>query len=222
MKRGKGIVSEVVELSVLMLVVIMCGGCTADDDDTINGYEYVDLGLSVKWATYNVGAESPADYGDNYYAWGETKTKESYDNDNCETMEKELSDIGGTDRDVAHVEWGGSWRMPTKAEMDELIENCKWHKTAIGGRKIFGITIWGGAKGYRVKSKKNGKSIFLPAAGVKHGTLLYYVGKYGSYWCSTPDESDTRRAYSLDFNSDCHNRYRSNRLCGRSIRPVSE
>ena len=74
---------------------------------TINGHEYVDLGLSVVWATCNVGAESPEDYGD-YYAWGETQTKPSYDISNCETWKKDIGDIENTNRDVAHVKWGGT------------------------------------------------------------------------------------------------------------------
>ena len=89
------------------------------------GHGYVDMGLSVKWATCNVGADSPNDYG-NYYAWGETETKSSYDEGNCETWKKKIGDIGGTIRDVAHAEWGGGWRMPTVAEFEELRHNCIW------------------------------------------------------------------------------------------------
>lgn len=133
---------------------------------TINGHEYVDLGLSVNWATCNVGAESPEGYG-GYYAYGETKTKSHYDEDNCEIKESEetgsdfsLGDsIVGTSRDVARVEWGGAWRMPTCEEYEELMENCDWELVKMNG-------TWG----YGVWSRKNGNSIFIPIAGYKMGT----------------------------------------------------
>ena len=178
---------------------------------TIAGHEYVDLGLSVKWATCNVEASSPEDYG-NYYAWGETSTKSSYDRDNCATYEKEISDIAGTSRDVAHVKWGGSWRMPTKAEFDELIDsdNCTWT-----------LTTQGEHKGYKVISRKNGNSIFLPAAGGRIGPSLYHREENGYYWSSTPNESDTLSACYLRFSSDRHTTlwYRND---GHTVRPVTE
>ena len=179
---------------------------------TIAGHEYVDLGLSVKWATCNVGANSPEDYGD-YYAWGETSTKSSYDEDNCATYWESIGDIKNTSRDVAHVKWGGSWRMPTRAEFDELCnsDNCTWEWTSQGGHK-----------GYKVTSKKNGNSIFLPAAGDRDETLLYDREEIGYYWSSTPDESDTEYAYSLDFDSSYHYTDWSLRDSGLTVRPVAE
>ena len=125
----------------------------------INGHEYVDLGLSVRWATCNVGANNPEDYGD-YYAWGETKTKKEYTEENCETY-KNIGDIKGTSRDVAHVRWGSPWRMPTEEESQELIDNCDWEWTTLNG-----------VEGSKVTSRKNGNSIFLPAAGWRYGTSL--------------------------------------------------
>ena len=177
---------------------------------TIAGHEYVDLGLSVKWATCNVGADSPEDYGD-YYAWGETKTKSRYDTDNCETWEKQIGDIKGTSRDVAHVKWGGTWRLPTEAECDELLKKCTWTWTTQGGHA-----------GYKVTGK-NGNSIFLPAAGWRDGTSLYGTGSRGSYWSSTPFEGGTQDACSLYFYSGGRRTgwgsYR--RRSGRSVRPVA-
>ena len=173
-----------------------------------NGHAYVDLGLSVKWATCNVGASSPEDYGD-YYAWGETKTKSSYDKDNCETWEKNISDIKGTSRDVAHVKWGGPWRLPTKAEFDELLNNCTWTWTTQGGYA-----------GYKVTGK-NGNSIFLPAAGWRGGASLYRTGGGGFYWGSTPDESDTQGAYNLYFDSGDRSTSWGYRNGGQSVRPVA-
>ena len=114
-----------------------------------NGHNWVDLGLSVKWATCNVGATTPEGYG-NYYAWGETKPKSTYDwstykycNGDRYSMTKYCtnSEYGIVDNkttlelsdDAAHVNWGGSWRMPTKAEQDEL-NNCTWTWTGPAGR----------------------------------------------------------------------------------------
>ena len=181
-----------------------------DNIGIINGHEYVDLGLSVKWATCNVGAESPSEYG-NYYAWGETYTKSSYDWDNCETYEKEIGDIGGTSRDVAHVKWGGTWRMPTWDEINELLDNCDYE-----------WTMQNGVKGYKVTSKKNGKSIFLPAAGWRTGTLLHDAGSYGLYWSSTPYESNAQCTCFLIFRSGNHAWSWNDHENGQSVRPVLE
>ena len=178
--------------------------------NTINGHEYVDLGLSVKWATCNVGADKPEDYG-GYYAWGETETKSSYDEDNCETREKKIGDIGGTSRDVAHVKWGGTWRLPTLDEIEELEDNCDYEWTTLNG-----------VKGGKYTSRKNGNSIFLPAAGGRRGTSLYSAGEYGIYWSSTPIEGDTQHAYCLYFYSGYHDWIWYDRDYGRSVRPVSE
>ena len=179
---------------------------------THNGYSWVDLGLSVKWATCNVGANSPEDYGD-YYAWGETSTKGSYTENTCSTWEQNIGNIAGTSRDVAHVKWGGNWRMPTKAEFDELLNenNCTWTGTTQNGKY-----------GCKVTSKKNGNSIFLPAAGCRGGEELYYDGSLGYYWSSTPYSELTQYAYYLYFISGFQNTswlYRNN---GLTVRPVLE
>ena len=177
------------------------------------GRDYVDLGLSVKWASCNVGASSPTGYG-NYYAWGETSTKSSYDPDNCKTEERRMSDIrGNSSYDAACANWGGSWRLPTKDEFDELVNNCtrRW-------------TTQNGVKGMRFTSKRNGNSIFLPAAGFRAGASnLFSAGYYGLYWSSTPTESYPSEAYELSFNpkgsAGSHSilRYR-----GNQVRPVLE
>lgn len=177
---------------------------------THNGYEWVDLGLSVKWATKNVGASSPSDYGD-YYAWGETSTKSSYTKKNSLTYKKKIPDISGNPQyDVARARWGGSWRLPTKAELEELKNKCTWTWTTQGGHK-----------GYKVTGK-NGKSIFLPAAGWRDETSSYYVGEYGHYWISTPDGSNTDYAYNLYFYFSNHIVGCYRRYDGRSVRPVVE
>ena len=185
-----------------------------------NGHEYVDLGLSVKWATCNVGANSPEDYGD-YFAWGETSTKETYDDDNCPTEGLSISqlqsqgyiDIEGnltSQYDAARANWGGNWRMPTKAELQELIDKCTWTWTTQNG-----------VKGYKVTGP-NGNSIFLPAAGGRGGSSLGYAGSNGFYWSSSPNGNNDSGAYSLDFNSDGHNMYYVYRIFGQSVRPVLE
>ena len=177
----------------------------------INGHEYVDLGLSVKWATCNVGASSPEDYG-NYYAWGETKTKTRYTESNSKTYGKSINDIKGNSQyDAARANWGGTWRLPTKAELAELKENCTWQWTTQNG-----------VKGYKVTSKVNSNYIFLPAAGIRDGSSLYYAGSNGYYWSSMPNDDDGFYAYGLYFHSSYHYMDYDSRNYGRSVRPVVE
>ena len=187
---------------------------------TENGHNYVDLGLpsGLKWATCNVGANSPEEYG-NYYACGETTTKAEYTEDNCTTYglsKSELQSQGYIDNngnliaqhDAATANWGGDWRMPTKAEYNELLNNCTW--------------TWitqNGVNGYKVTGP-NGNSIFLPAAGCRNGASLNYAGGNGFYWSSTPCLNYD--AYCLFFNSSSHLVSSSNRLYGRTVRPVRE
>ena len=197
-----------------------------------DGYGYVDLGLpsGTLWAYTNIGANSPTDYG-NYYAWGETETKETYDwttyrycNGSDSTLTKYCFDEsygldGYTDSlttleasdDAASVNWGGNWRMPTQDEMQELFDNCDttW-------------TIQNGINGMLFTSRSNGNSIFLPAAGSRGGSSLGYPGSYGYYWSSSLYAGDPSLAWGLYFNSDdCYMYYYyGNRFYVRSVRPV--
>ena len=168
-----------------------------------NGREWVDLGLpsGLKWATCNVGADSPEEYGD-YYAWGETTTTKA-----CSTLNQNIGDIKGTNRDVAHVKWCGNWRMPTIDEFKELIDECTWVWTTQNGKH--GCKVIG----------PNGNSIFLPAAG---GHLEDFDGPAGFYWSSTPDLKDTQSALSLYFYSRVPNTSWGYRSDGISVRPVLE
>ena len=193
--------------------------------DKVNNHEYVDLGLSVKWATCNVGADSPEDYGD-YYAWGEITTKSDFSwitykwcKRTNDTMTKYCTDskCGTVDNrtiltssdDVATVKWGSKWRMPTIEEISELCD-CTWTWTSQNGVK--GMKVTG----------PNGKSIFLPAAGARSGTSLYNCGKYGYYWSTTLDDIVNDYAYYLLFKDGlCTSNYWS-RGYGCTIRPVTE
>jgi len=182
------------------------------DSPTINGHEYVDLGLpsGLKWATCNVGASSPEDYG-NYYAWGETETKAEYTEDNSVTIGQQLNDISGNAQyDAAAANWGGSWRMPTKAELEELIDECTWTWTTQNG-----------VKGYKVTGP-NGNHIFLPAAGFRYWSSLYEAGEEGYYCSSSPNESHSDYAYNLLINSGTQGVDWNYRDYGQSVRPVSE
>ena len=187
---------------------------------TTNDYAYVDLGLSVKWATFNVGATSSEEYGD-YFAWGETTAKSDYSSSNCPTYGLSISQLqsqGYIDSegnltaqyDVATANWGGNWRMPTKAEIQELIDKCNWKWTTQNG-----------VNGYKVVGP-NGNGIFLPAAGGRYGSSLDDAGSYGYYWSSAPYESGSYQAYALGFNSSSRRMNGYYRHYGPSVRPVLE
>ena len=190
---------------------------------TLNGYDWVDLGLSVKWATKNVGASSPSDYG-GYYAWGETRTKDNYDWETCfDCLDDEGKSwgtykIGGQTRitptsghDTARENWGGTWRMPTDAEFKELCNECTWTWTTQGGHN-----------GYLVTSKANGNSIFLPAAGWREGSDTHCVGVNGIYWSSALSSSNSYSAHFLDFNGIGPETISFFRRDGHCVRPVTE
>lgn len=184
-----------------------------------NGHEYVDLGLpsGLKWATCNVGASSPEQYG-NYYAWGDISPKEKYKSDNCMSYSNEtMDDIGGDELyDVARKNWGSSWRMPTQDEYMELKDNCIWECIDQGGKK-----------GCRVTGP-NGNSIFLPATGFCRGLSVEYEGEEGCYWSSTPDydswiNDGVANTCSLYFNMYTKGvGVFKDRWFGLSVRPVSD
>ena len=179
---------------------------------TINGHDYVDLGLpsGLKWATCNIGASQPEDYG-NYYAWGETTTKSEYTEENSVTMGQPMSDFSGNATyDAARANWSSTWRMPTEAEMEELRDNCTWTWTAQNG--VNGMKVTG----------SNGNSIFLPAAGHCDGSSRIGVGDFGTYWSSTPYESIDFSAYNLYFHSGYRSVNWNYRGYGRTVRPVTD
>ena len=203
------------------------GSIASNNSGTENGHEYVDLGLSVKWATCNVGASTPEGYG-YYFAWGETQPKSTYNwstykwcngSYNKQTKYNPYSTYGTVDNkttldlsdDAARANWGGSWRMPTKAEQDELRNNCTWTWTTQNG-----------VNGYKVTSKSNGNSIFLPAAGARYGSSLYSAGSYGKYWSSSLYTNCPDAAYVLVFLSDNVVLGSFSRDFGQSVRPVCQ
>ena len=176
------------------------------------GYEMVDLGLSVKWANMNIGADQSSDYG-NFYAWGETETKDEYTSTTYlfrtnQNLGEDMN-IAGTDQDVAHVKMGNAWRMPNYDEMQELIDSCSWVRTTLDN-----------VNGYRVTSNRKGytdKSIFLPAAGYINAGSHDYANLGGSYWTSSQGGNSSVFAWTLSWNPD----YNSGQLFfnGSSVHP---
>ena len=192
-------------------------------DFTHNGYEYVDLGLpsGLKWATCNVGANSPEEYG-LYFAWGETTgytseqvtsgvrafSKDEYNTGPAASISTSLT----LEHDAAHVNMGGKWRMPTKAEFKELLDNCNvvwtddYNGTGVVGR-IF-------------TSKVNGNSVFIPAAGYCYNLSMISVGSGGLYWSASWTTSTD--AWILLFGSGYQRLDFYNRCYGQSVRGVCE
>ena len=187
-----------------------------------DSFDYVDLGLpsGLKWATCNIGASSPEEYGDDY-AWGETETKsyDSFSNWNYKWYSSgTITKYNNIDKktvleetdDVAHVKLGGTWRIPTDAEWTELRTQCSWTWTQLNGRSG------------RLVTGKNGNSIFLPAAGASGNITRYYAGTYGNYWSSSLNTGDIYEAWYVTFDSDNVYRDSYTRYVGISVRAVTE
>lgn len=195
-----------------LAVVCLCASCNNDPEgptDFSGGCEAVDLGLSVKWASYNVGAHDVESLG-SYFAYGETTEKTNYDwsadgdykwgifNADAKPlygMTKYTGDsvVGGDGLktlqavdDAATANWGTKWRTPTLDEIKELIDStkCKW--------------TWDEVKrGFTVTGLKTGNSIFLPAAGYRNGSETFDVGNSCFYWSSSVYQSGPSHAYYL-------------------------
>ena len=182
-----------------------------------NNFIAIDLGLpsGTKWACCNVGAEKPEDYG-GYYAWGETEEKDVYHwttyihcDGSKNTCHDLGSDIAGTQYDVAHVKWGGSWVMPTDEQRKELADNCRQEWTTLND-----------VNGRKFTSKINGNCIFLPAAGYRYNSGLNNNGGNGSYWTATQYSRYAYQAYSLTFSTSSSGYNTQGRDEGQSVRPV--
>ena len=250
--KNTNIIIKAFPMVAILLMLAMFGSCQKDDEVIFvengstsgttgtengntnnptgleNGYGYVDLGLSVKWATCNVGANNPEDYGD-YFAWGETTTKDTYNwstykycNGDYNLLTKYCNNSsygnnGFTDNktqlelsdDAARANWGGSWRMPTDAEWTELREQCTWTWTTQNG--VYGT---------KVTSKTNENSIFLPAAGYRGGSSLTDAGSGGYYWSSSLYADYPNDAWYVYFDFGNVSRDGSYRYDGQSVRPV--
>ena len=225
--------------------------CDVDGDGSVNSYditevynillgiapsgdnhEYVDLGLpsGTLWATMNIGASSPEEFGE-YFAWGETTSKEVYDwstyqwcNGRWNTMTKyctitahgyngfvdDKTELDPED-DAATANWGSEWCMPSKEQQDELRSKCTWQWTTRNG-----------VNGYLVTSKQNGESIFLPAAGYSFGvqTTPYSTGSQGYYWSRTLYPTKSYQADYFWFYSNNVDWYYGDRDTGYSVRAV--
>lgn len=177
--------------------------------------ETIDLGLpsGTLWASYNIGATKPEEYG-SYFAWGETEQKEKcgwYNYTHCNGSENTCfnlgSDISGTKYDVAHTKWGGEWCLPTLDQVKELINKCSSTWTTVNG--VNGLLFTG----------PNGKTIFFPAAGYLGGEVLN-TGSYGYYWSGGQDPKNAERAYNLAVYNGTPNWLNNYRFAGFSVRPV--
>lgn len=198
--------------------------------DPYNGHEYVDLGFpsGLKWATCNVGAAQPEEYGD-FFAWGETQPKDQYTwttyqyaNGSATSLTK-YGVAGATgvvdnkykldpEDDAATVNWGNPWRMPTDDEISELINNCTWTRISRNG-----------IEGFSAKSKSNDNTIFLPAGG--HITSsLQHENFMGNYWSSTlymnTNDHKSQKGCELHFNTTSFSLAGTGRCVGCLVRPV--
>ena len=240
------------------------GGYTASCSVTVLELphpEAVDLGLSVKWATFNVGATKPEEYGD-YFAWGETEpyykygyaqsdnpvwksgkeagydwssykwcdgpddslTKYNYDSSFGAIDNNYVLDLGENDGetidDAARANWGGSWRLPTLENWQELMANCTWEWTDdYNGTGIVGYVVTSNISGY------TDKAIFLSLATSRYDTSIYDVGTFGNYWSSSlcPDGEDgPLYAYFIEFDNTYVDTNSGSRCCGMSVRPVTD
>jgi uncharacterized repeat protein (TIGR02543 family) len=191
------------------------------------------------WATTNIGAEKPEDYG-YYFWWGDTMgyklesnkwvasddsaANYSFSYGNAPTYNKSITtlqseewitadEVLAPEHDAAHVHWGGNWRMPTNQELADLVSKCNWTWTKVNN-----------VQGYAVRGKGDyaANSIFLPCAGYGWGTSLYDAGSRGYYWSSIPHSDDSRLAWGLLFNSGYHDSYNIDRYPGRPVRPVQD
>lgn len=216
-------VSEIDSLKFVDAVIVP----SQDSLSATSQYVAVDLGLpsGIKWASCNVGATAPEEFG-NYYAWGEVEEKKDYTwetykwcngSDNAITKYCGEENSGNVDNktilepedDVAQKQWGSNWRMPTDTEIKELVEKCDWVRTTLNN-----------VQGYKITGT-NGNSIFLPFAGYCTGAELHVVGLCGYYWGSVVSASSYAAGSAILENDTCRFNY-DKRCYGFTVRPVCE
>lgn len=231
---SNGLVKAVGPGTALITATTVDEGCTDECEVIVRerpAVEAVDLGLSVRWASWNVGASAPEEYGD-YYAWGETAPKEDYNwstykwcNGSFRSLTKynTKSSYGTWDNklyldladDAANSYFGRGWRMPTNDEWSELRDNCTWKWTDnYKGTGVAGMIVTSNIEVY------NNRSIFLPAAGARDESDLVKVGTNGYYWSSSLSAGDPAGALSADFYSGVHRKSSYYRYYGFPVRPV--
>ena len=215
---------NIADINAIIHIMVGTGGPSPDE------HEWVDLGLpsGTLWATCNVGASSPEEYGD-YFAWGETEPKDNYDWSNYKwcngsgySLTKYCSGVDGKteldpDDDAATVNWGSSWCMPTLEQLQEFCDNCTWQWTSLNG--VMGCLVIG----------PNGNSIFLPASG-GYSSHAYWTGENGYYWSRTrcsldkwniPNEGEGQNdAYIQFFGRSRRHIWYDSRCDGQTIRAV--
>lgn len=213
--------------SAMAVAVTVTSSCVLAQNKAVPQPEAVDLGLSVKWASANLGAAQPKDCGF-FFAWGEQEPKETFTQDNSLTYKVSLTELkakGIADKttgylapahDPARSMLGGKWRVPTAKEVDELIRKCTWKWVDLNG--FCGYEITG----------VNGNVIYLPAVGCKTSDIHHYNGEKGLYWTATPNKNSSYSAYELTFGKgldnkrNCNWNERADRYSGQQIRPVTD
>ena len=204
------------------------------EEDTVTMLEAVDLGLTVKWANMNLGANRRTECG-GYYGWGCTEPYADGEDADWELYFRKIggggvsledcgSDldplsgyltskyggISGSSRDAAYMQAGGEWRMPTWDEVKDLDYYCRWSWTSLDG-----------VMGYKVMNRKDSTNyIFLPAVGYREGTTVRSVGSYAGYWSGAPHDSIAYYGYGTGFHLNLHFYGYDNRCVGFPIRPV--
>jgi len=195
-------------------------------------HAYVDLGLSVKWATCNIGATQPWERGE-FFSWGETENKrinnwDTYKySEGAHALTKYCSNpdyawhglvdsvsVLDPEDDVAHMKWGGTWRIPTKAQIDELLESCTWEWTTLNE-----------VNGYRVTGKKPGytdRSIFLPVTGEYNDGKVFDYRLHGYYWSRNCGTVTSETAYTLEVYTKGSSAEIQSRCKSLAVRPVCE
>lgn len=198
-----GVASKFISVAMLLSAV---ASSLAQEKRYIAGHEYVDMGLSVNWATCNIGSYCPEGFGD-YFAWGETYTKSCYNDmtyrysgevrwdytkyQGDKNKQVEYDQILKIEDDAARQNWGEPWRMPTKNEIEELINNCEWTFDYLND-----------VSGYWAISKINGGRVFFPLSGYIIGLSLLDIGKSGKFWSSELRPDMCFEAYQLWISYD--------------------